>query len=156
MGRELTAVRTKSGNKLTVKQYKFVKGVVSGKNGSQAVKEAGYKAKDALNRAVVASENIKKPYIQEAIREELDKQGLSISESVDRLGRTIDAGIGIKATNKDSIKGLEMVFKLQGLLDTKKVTENKTLKLSLSVKNADELKEALQGKVGEAVRLLNE
>lgn len=146
MGRESGVVTLKSGKTLTLKQAKFVKAIVDGKNGSQATIVAGYHAKNARNRTTQAHANISKPYIQEAIQEELNARGFSISGAVDRLGVSIDRGLGVKATNKDSLRGLEMVFKLHGLLDTKKTVENKTLRLSLKVKDMAELKEALKSR----------
>jgi hypothetical protein len=139
---------TRSGKKLTKKQARFIKAITDPNiaSGAEAVRIAGYKAKDAKGRAVLANENINKPYIQEAVQDELNKQGLSISDSVDKLHTSIDAGIGVKATNKDSLKGLEMVFKLHGLLENKKTVENKKLTLNLKVKDMEELRQVLNGK----------
>lgn len=53
---------------LTTKQEKFVQATIIGLNGLAAAKEAGYEGNDATLRAI-ASENLTKPNINEAISE---------------------------------------------------------------------------------------
>lgn len=53
-----------SKKRLTVKQAKFVEGVARGKSGSKAARDAGYSEKTAR---VIASENLTKPSISEAV-----------------------------------------------------------------------------------------
>lgn len=57
--------------KLTDKQKKFCKYVATGKNATQAAKKAGYSAKTAKQ---MGTENLSKPYLNEVIAKEAQKQ----------------------------------------------------------------------------------
>ena len=56
--------------KLTVKQQKFAKAVAASKSATEAAIKAGYSKKTA---GAIASENLKKPNIQKAVEEEIDR-----------------------------------------------------------------------------------
>lgn len=55
-------------DKLTLKQEKFVEKYIALGNGTQAVIDAGYKAKDRAVAQVIGSENLLKPMIKKAIQ----------------------------------------------------------------------------------------
>lgn len=67
--------------KTTVKQAKFIKGVVEGKTKRQAAKDAGYSGSPET-LSVTASEVLKKPNVQAALHEEMARQGISIDAVV--------------------------------------------------------------------------
>ena len=47
----------------------------------------------------------------------LDKANLDVETSTKLLAESINSGLGVKATNSDTLRGLELVFKLHKLLD---------------------------------------
>lgn len=67
--------------KLTVKQAKFVKAKAEGKTGVEAAMLA-YETSDYNTAAVIASENLNKPNIQEAVQESMVKQGIDVDSVV--------------------------------------------------------------------------
>jgi hypothetical protein len=101
----------------------------------------------------VGTEILSSPVVAETIQETLDKQGLSIPSVVGKLERVIDSGLKAEAKSSDALKGIEMAFKLHGLLNKHVVTENRTLKVSLKAKDTKELSRALDGKTYEPVEL---
>lgn len=62
--------------KLTVKQAKFVKGVVEGKPKYKAAMDA-YNVKNADTAGQIANENLKKTSVQQALHIALEKHGLT-------------------------------------------------------------------------------
>lgn len=59
------------GSKLTIKQEKFAKAYVTNDgNGVKAVEAAGYNTTDYMTKAAIASENLNKPKIAEAVQRE--------------------------------------------------------------------------------------
>jgi phage terminase small subunit len=69
-------------DKLTLKQKIFVKEYVKDFNGTRAAIAAGYSEDSA---ALIASENIRKPYIQTAVEAELKKIEKKIDISIDKI-----------------------------------------------------------------------
>jgi hypothetical protein len=53
--------------RLTLKQEKFVEGILEGKTATQSIIEAGYNPSNALVAKSMGSENLSKPAIQERI-----------------------------------------------------------------------------------------
>lgn len=73
-------------NKLTLKQHTFVKRFIENKgNGTQAAMDS-YDVKNYNTAHAIASENLQKPTIIEAIDEALRSQGLSLSVITSNLG----------------------------------------------------------------------
>lgn len=70
-------VETTKPRRLSVKQRKFVKGVIMGKSGTQSALEA-YNTDDVKVASVIASENLTKPSIRQAIEEALTGNDLSL------------------------------------------------------------------------------
>lgn len=83
---------------LTVKQAKFVKAVAEGKPKYKAAMEA-YDTTDVNTAATIAKENLQKTSIQEALQNELAKQGLTTEMIVAPLMK------GIKAKKVVPIEG---------------------------------------------------
>jgi len=100
-----------------MKQLKFVKNKVKGLNNKDSAIMAGYKAKNA---DVMGAQLMKNPKIMRA----LDKVGLTDEAVARDLDIAIQAGLGKKATNSDSLRGLELASKLRGHLN--RTPENMT------------------------------
>lgn len=99
---------------MTLKQRVFVKKYIgNGGNGTQAAMEA-YDAKNYNTAHVIASENLQKPTIQREIELALERAGLSDDYISELLRDATTAGLGVKATNGDSLRGLELLLKLKG------------------------------------------
>lgn len=128
--------------KLTSKQALFAKHYASGKSGKQAAVLAGYSEKTA---DVIASENLTKPNVLSKIESILDKAGLSDEALAQRLRKAIDAGLGEKAKNSDSIKGIRMALELKDRFPSKKheITQESTYEMRLMSMTTEELEDYL-------------
>jgi len=98
-------------NLLTIKQRKFIQAIPSSKSLSEAAVRAGYSYKSAR---YIASENLTKPYIRRAMTAVLDKAGLTDEKIAGSLLKIIDAGVMQEATALDSLRGIDIVLRLQG------------------------------------------
>jgi hypothetical protein len=67
--------------KLTPKQAKFVKGIAEGKTNTESALEA-YDTDDYGVAASIATENLKKPEIQQAVQMSMEKQGITVDAVV--------------------------------------------------------------------------
>lgn len=85
MGRE-----AKTHNQLTKKQDSFVKGILSGKTPTQSAM-AIYDVSNPKTASVIASENLTKPNIREALEESLRTSGLSLSVITGNIGNLANA-----------------------------------------------------------------
>lgn len=103
---------------LTHKQAKFVKNMVVHKmeQGAAAV-AAGYSAKSADSQA---SQLLRNPKVHKA----LDKAGLNDEAVAKMIGTAVTSGLGVKSTNSDALRGLELVAKLRGYLSPEKEESN--------------------------------
>lgn len=72
----------KKPRKLTVKQEKFVEGILKGKSGAEAAREAGYSKKTAR---LSAHKNITKYNIQEKIQERINEAKIETNEIIGTL-----------------------------------------------------------------------
>ena len=114
---------TKKIKKLTPKQEKFVEGIVSGKNPSEALKEAYPTNMTPKQISIQAQKILKKPYIDLAIAERRKKQQEEINYTVRDNFNELD--IGAKAAMSEGnlsayIKAVELKGKLVGLYTEKK------------------------------------
>ena len=134
------------GDKLTLKQRKFVKEYIRTGNGSQAVKLAGYNVKSDLSANATASDNLSKPIIQRSIAKVLDQAGLTDDRLADDLDYIIDrAKDSDKITVADALRGLDMSFKLKDKYPAeRKQIETKNLTMTLKGTSLQELSEQLQ------------
>jgi len=99
---------------MTLKQKYFVKKYIqNGGNGTKAAMDS-YNTKNYNTAHAIASENLHKPTIQREIGFALESAGLSDEHISGLLRDATTAGLGKKATNSDSLRGLDMVFKLKG------------------------------------------
>jgi phage terminase small subunit len=104
--------------KLTTKQAKFVKGIAQGKTNTDSALEA-YDTNSYETAAVIATENLKKPNIQDAI--ELARVKLNLTP--ERALKPID-----DALNDDDLemrlKGSDRALKLMGIANRDNSTIN--------------------------------
>jgi phage terminase small subunit len=109
--------KLKKEAEITKKQDRFIKEKIKGHSNKDAAILAGYSKRSAANigQNLMHSERIMKA---------LEDAGLTDKKIADVLNEAIEAGIGVKATNSDALKGIEMVAKLRGHL--KQNTENNT------------------------------
>ena len=99
---------------MTLKQKQFVKKYIqNGGNGTQAAMVV-YNAKNYNTAHAIASENLQKPTIQREIEDTFERAGLSDEYIFELLRDATTAGLGKKATNSDSLRGIDMMLKLKG------------------------------------------
>ena len=120
---------------LTVKQKRFVQKLVETGNGTQAAMDA-YDVKNYNTAHAIASENLQKPTIKRELELALEHAGLSDNYISDLLREATVAGLGVKATNADSLRGIELVSRLKGHLDK----EDKNTSLTQTNVYIEELK----------------
>ncbi len=68
-------------SQLTVKQKEWVSETIATKNPTEAAYRA-YDVKDRHNASVIASENLLKPYLREALNEMLENHNLHLNDTV--------------------------------------------------------------------------
>lgn len=124
MGRE-----AKIHNKLTRKQNAFVKGILSGKNPTQAAMIA-YDVSNSKTASVIASQNLNKLSIREVLDEALRSQGLSLSAITSNLGNLANSKPE-KISGDTVLKANVELLKLHGAYPDKK-----SVQLSYSVKRS--------------------
>lgn len=107
-------------NKLTVKQRGFIKRFVeNGGNGTQAAMDI-YDVKNYNTAHSIASDNLQKGTIRKSIELALERAGLSEDYISELLREATVAGLGQKATNSDTLRGIEMMLKLKDAFPTQK------------------------------------
>lgn len=103
---------------MTLKQKLFVKKYIDNKgNGTKAALDS-YDVKNYNTAHSIASENLQKPTIRRAIELALESVGLNDNSISEMLRDATVAGIGVKATNSDSLRGIDMLLKLKGVYPT--------------------------------------
>ena len=103
---------------LTIKQNMFVKGLVESGNGTQAALGA-YNTSSSEVAKVIASENLTKLNVREAVEQAMERNGLSVEYISGKIKDSMVAGVGIKAKNSDTIRAGEVLLKLRGAFPTK-------------------------------------
>ena len=143
-----------SNNKhLTLKETGFVVDLIKGKNGTDAV-ENNYKVKSRANARSMAIELKKKPRIQEAIRLEMIKQGLTPDIVINALKQNLIQGIGVKATAETTNRAIDLYSKITGLYDREDIEQS--YKLTLSRLNSKELRVELEKLTKNSTALIND
>lgn len=100
--------------KPTLKQKAFVKKFIENKgNGTLAAMDV-YDVKNYNTAHAISSENLQKPTIQREIEQALERTGLNDEYISELLREATVAGIGQKATNSDTLRGIEMMLKVKG------------------------------------------
>jgi phage terminase small subunit len=120
--------------KLTPKQKAFVREYKkNGGNGTQAAINAGYSEESAR---AISSENLTKPYIQEALKQEEKKLQEKYEYTIDDMVRELD-DVKMKADAEQNrqaqIKAIELKGKAFGLFIDKQETTVKGIEQALVV-----------------------
>ncbi len=144
--------------KVSMKQKKFVRGYIeSSGNATTAVIRAGYNVGTRKNAGNMGWALLKKPKVQEELRIQLQKAGMTDEYAFDALKEVIEGGKGRKATAADALKGIDMFIKLRGLYPAeKRAISTFDVKAELRGKTLDELEEELDKLRGEREELLGE
>jgi len=138
MGRE-----AKTHNKLTRKQNIFVKGILSGKNPTQSAM-AAYDVEDSKTASVIASQNLNKLSIREALEEVLRTSGLSLSVITSNIGELANSQPE-KISGDVKLKANIELLRLYGAYpSTKHSSVNINLKGNVKDLNFNEVKEELK------------
>lgn len=119
--------------KITVKEAKLIKGIAEGKTKRQAAMDA-YDTNTIETAAVIASEVLRKPNVQEALDIALDKYGLTIERAVEPINKALNAKkiVPIEGdfyvTDVDDLdmqlKGSDRALKLMGVSQEKGASTN--------------------------------
>lgn len=113
MGRE-----AKINNKLTRKQNFFVKGILNGQSATQAALVA-YNTEDPNVAKVIASENLTKPNVREALEEALSSNGLTLDIITGNIGNLANSKPE-KVSSDAVLKANVELLKLHGAYPDKK------------------------------------
>lgn len=120
---------------------KFVKEYIKHGNGTQAALEA-YNTNKRTTAQSKAYKKLKKPEIREMIREEMAKQGIDAEYVAQSYHKLLEKGLsdenleGVKIAPNDTLKGLEHVSKLLGLVGGGGLNNNKSVHLHQHLHNA--------------------
>ena len=68
----------------------------------------------------IASENLSKPMVRKAIELALERAGLTDDSVSELLREATVAGLGEKATNSDSLRGIDMLLRIKDAYPTQK------------------------------------
>lgn len=127
---------------MTLKQRLFVKKYIENNgNGTQSVLET-YSTVDPNVAGAISSENLRKPSIQREIRQALETKGLTPESISGYLKKAIVSGLGQRATNSDSLRGIDIYARLTGGYEP--VVIQQTYKMKLEKMNSKELKIELE------------
>ena len=130
--------------KLTTKQRRFVEEYIVDYNATQAAIRAGYSENTAT---VIGGENLRKPYLQAAIHEELEKQSKRTNVTADRIVQELAAmafergadWTESKMKNNNKLRALELLGRHFGIFDGQgaQKKENQILKSLQSLLSED-------------------
>lgn len=138
MGRE-----AKINNRLTRKQTVFVNELANGKSATQAALVA-YNTNDPNTAKVIASENLTKPNIREALEESLRAGGLSLSVITNNIGELANSKPE-KISGDVKLKANIELLRLYGVYPSTKYSNvNINLKGNIKDLNFKEVKEELK------------
>lgn len=132
----------KKKRRLTVKQRKFVKGVLMGKSGTQAALET-YDTDDVKVAGAIASENLQKPSIREAIEEALSGNDLSlklVTGNLKKLANSEPEKVSADTVLKANVEILKLYGAYPG---TKHLNIGVNLNAKVKDMTFDEAKQAL-------------
>ena len=113
-------------------------------NATTAIIKAGYKVKSRDVARKMGSQNLAKLPVKKAITVILQRSGLDDEGITSRLKQAIDSGLGQRATNADSIRGLEIALKLKGYLTNDQTIDNRSLTIELQGKSVKDLQNMLK------------
>ena len=107
---------------MTLKQKLFVKEYLNnGGNGTGAAMSV-YNTKDPNVAHSIAVDNLRSPTVKAEIQEALESVGLDLISISKLLKKATTSGLGQKATNSDSLRGIELMLKLQNAYPTQRTS----------------------------------
>lgn len=140
-------------SKLTIKQGQFVKKLIETGNGTIAAMDT-YDVKSSKVARVIASQNLTKLNVRQAIERSLEAKGLTPDFVMDQLKDAMMAGKGIKATNSDTLRAIDIYARITGAYESHPVQQTYESRLKkLSIK---ELTIELEKTKSNTTRLLEE
>jgi len=124
---------------ITPKNVQFLKYLKKGKSKKESAILAGYNPNSA---SITASKILKKDIIQRT----LAKSGLTLDVIAKGYKTAFESGLGVKATNSDSVRVLDSLTTMLGFRDTEKQdTTNTTIQINeLKILNIDTLQDRLK------------
>ena len=128
-----------SQKQLNTRQAAFVIGLSRGKTKKQAAIDAGYSKKYPF-RAVQSLMS------REPVRKALEDCGLTDKTIAEGIRENVMAGMGVKATASDSLRGLELASRLKGYLkpdESTSYTQNNVYINELKTLSDEELNDRL-------------
>lgn len=139
-----------------MKMKRFVREYVKGTPKADAVILAGYNVKDRANAHVLSTELLKKPIIEAEIEKVLDRAGLDKQALAYKLNTAIDAGLDRPqtATVSDSLRGIEIGFKLLGHLNSAPANDSRSVTVNYNNLSLGELKREMDKLREEEVKFL--
>lgn len=146
---------SKTPRKLSLKQKQFVKAYIE--NGGNATKAAleVYNAKNYNTAHAIASENLQKVTIKQVLGEVSESVGITNEYIFENLRKVTEAGIGIKAKNSDSLNGLALMAKINGIIQPQKTAHLRIeMKEDLDKKSYTELVDSLKKLQSQTEKLL--
>jgi len=132
----------KKGKKLTLRQKRFLKALPSAKSATEAAILAGYSPKSA--RETASRLLNKNQLIKEELKKSLKKANITLDNLAKDLRIAISSGLGKRSTNTDSIRAIELAYKLLGAIDKAKDNYSYSYTLQLHSKSTEELKYMLK------------
>ena len=142
------------GTELTPKQNAFVIEYLKTRNASEAVRRAYNTNGRKGNVDKQRDRLMKNPKVKQTLDMAYKKAGLDIDTFAGMVKDSIMVGFGNKARHADSLRGLELYAKTQGLMDHPEVTQ--TLKMSLSKANTKDIKIELEKRIKLSSTLLSD
>jgi len=136
---------SKKDRKLSLKQKQFVKAYIE--NGGNATKAAleTYNVKNYNTAHAIASENLQKPTIKQALGEVSERGGITNDYIFEKLKTAAEAGLGINAKNSDSLNALALMVKINGLQPPQKTAHLRIeMKKGYGEKSLDEIQKDLE------------
>lgn len=100
---------------LTLREHKLVKGVAAGKTKRQAAIDAGYSGKTPEVVSTIASNTLKKVNVQEALHEELARQGITLEAIVKPIADGLKAKIGKTPDHAIRLRSSSMAAQFLGI-----------------------------------------
>jgi len=126
---------------LTMKQKRFIKALPVAKSATEAAVMAGYSVNSAR---AIATENLAKPAIRQAIERSLEKVGLTDEYLGSAIKTIVDKGMENNPTASDALRGIDMSLRLKDRYPASKtLSASLNVRASLRAKNVDELEEEL-------------
>jgi phage terminase small subunit len=143
----------------TYKQKRWTEEYIKNKGNATEAALLSYNTTNRASAQVIASKNLRKPHVQEYMRQLLEEEGLGPKEVTRTLRKFVDAATTDeslkKVTPADGLRALDMGNRLADYYPAEKKQIQKqtaVLNMNLEAKSEAELSEILQGLMEETKR----